>query len=149
MTITSASMGGSHNYRPHDKKVEAPAEKPKVDLSELDGGLTLLQYQLAAHNTATYPEHGTGSLKALAYLMSLLASEAGEVNGKWGKFLRDGTASEELRQAIFLEMGDVLWSLAMLADEMDESLETVAKMNVDKLASRKERGVLGGSGDNR
>lgn len=152
MTIGAAQVNdrpsrpGEFNY---NEEQAAAEEAAKIDLADLDGGLTLLQYQLAAHNTAIYPEHGTGSVRALSYLMALIASEAGEVNGKWSKYLRDGTAGEELRQAIFEELGDTLWAIALIADEMDESLETIANINIKKLASRQERGVLGGSGDRR
>ena len=42
-----------------------------------------------------------------------------------------------------------MWYVAVLSYEMDYSLEDIAKMNLDKLASRAERGVIAGSGDNR
>jgi len=42
-----------------------------------------------------------------------------------------------------------MWYLAVLANEMDYDLATIAQINIDKLNSRKERGVLSGSGDNR
>jgi glycine hydroxymethyltransferase len=47
------------------------------------------------------------------------------------------------------EIGDVMWYVAVLSYEMDYSLEDIAKMNLDKLASRAERGVIAGSGDDR
>ena len=47
------------------------------------------------------------------------------------------------------EAGDILWQLAGLCDVMGWSLEDVAQMNLDKLASRKQRGVIDGNGDNR
>jgi NTP pyrophosphatase (non-canonical NTP hydrolase) len=47
------------------------------------------------------------------------------------------------------ELGDVLWYIAALSRDLNISLNDVAKMNIEKLADRKERGVLGGSGDNR
>jgi hypothetical protein len=37
----------------------------------------------------------------------------------------------------------------MLAYELRINLGVVASRNIDKLSSRKERGVIGGSGDNR
>ena len=47
------------------------------------------------------------------------------------------------------ELGDVLWYIAALARDLDISMNSIAAMNVEKLNSRKERGVIGGSGDNR
>ena len=76
-----------------------------------------------------------------------LAEEAGELAGKYGKCLRDKT--EFPKEAVKKELGDVLWMAAAIAHDNGWTLSEVAQANVDKLESRKERGVLGGSGDNR
>ena len=47
------------------------------------------------------------------------------------------------------ELGDILWFAAGIAEVMGWILEEVAQENIDKLASRKERGVIDGNGDNR
>ena len=47
------------------------------------------------------------------------------------------------------ELGDVLWYLTRSANELGYSLVDVAEINLIKLTSRKERGVLQGSGDER
>jgi NTP pyrophosphatase (non-canonical NTP hydrolase) len=47
------------------------------------------------------------------------------------------------------EVSDVLWYVAMLSFELGTTLEEVARVNISKLASRKDRNVLNGSGDNR
>lgn len=47
------------------------------------------------------------------------------------------------------EAGDILWQLAGLCSAMGWELEAVAQINLDKLASRKERGQIDGDGDNR
>lgn len=75
------------------------------------------------------------------------ASEAGEIAGKYAKALRDQTDVDTL--GVMKEMGDVLWSLAALAEGLGVTLEDVAVMNVGKIQSRKERGVIAGSGDDR
>ena len=100
----------------------------------------LSQYQAQAKETAIYPKD-----KALEYLALGLVGEAGEVANKIKKVIRDGTSPNNVRD----ELGDVLWYLAMLSTELGYSLDTVADKNLWKLANRKTRNVLGGSGDNR
>jgi NTP pyrophosphatase (non-canonical NTP hydrolase) len=80
-----------------------------------------------------------------------LAEEAGEVCGKFAKAVRDenGVISDERKEAIKKELGDVCWFIAEISTLLDFNLEDVMQGNLDKLASRKARGVLHGSGDNR
>lgn len=105
-------------------------------------------YQDQAASTAIYP--GRGSVSGLAYV-GLGLGEAGEVQGKIKKILRDsdGRLEDAQRIEIMKELGDVLWYVAMIADEIAIDLESVARQNLAKLADRRERGVLTGSGDNR
>lgn len=109
--------------------------------------LSLNDYQAAALNTAVYPDQGTN----FAYPTLGLAGEAGEVADKLKKVIRDdgGVLTDQVRDAVAKELGDVMWYLAVLAYEMDYDLNSIAQLNIDKLNSRKERGVLSGSGDNR
>ena len=80
-----------------------------------------------------------------------LANEAGEVCGKIKKLFRDkgGKVDEEFLKMIKAELGDVQWYLAETCTKFGLSLEEVAAENIDKLFSRKERGVIKGSGDTR
>lgn len=107
-------------------------------------------YQDDISSTAIYPEAGTGSVMALAYV-GLGLGEAGEIQGKIKKILRDngGVITDEVRLEIAKEVGDLQWYIARTAEEIGYDLEEIAQMNVSKLNSRKDRGVLGGSGDNR
>ena len=77
--------------------------------------------------------------------------EAGEVAEKVAKVFRDelGHFTVESKQAIKKELGDVLWYVSALANELGFKLSDVAACNLEKLNSRAERGVLKGSGDDR
>jgi NTP pyrophosphatase (non-canonical NTP hydrolase) len=57
--------------------------------------------------------------------------------------------SADVIDALIKELGDVEWYVAQIADQIKVTLGTVLNMNLLKLADRKERGVLGGSGDDR
>ena len=104
--------------------------------------LTLDQYQQQAAKTAVYPED-----KAVQYLITGLAGEVGELASLFAKHWRgDGDLTSDKLEA---ELGDVLWFVAMLADEIGCNLSDVAQGNLDKLADRAERGKLKGNGDNR
>lgn len=105
------------------------------------------EYQKRSRKTAFYPDAGGNYI----YPTLGLVGEAGEVAEKIKKVLRDdgGEVSSEKRVEIEKELGDVLWYLAQVASELGLSLEDIAQKNLEKLSSRKERGVLGGSGDNR
>lgn len=108
--------------------------------------MTFNDYTTAAKKTATYPKD-----VALAYLIMGAAGEAGEMCNKYKKVLRDqeGVLIEENVEKLLDEAGDVLWYLALLADELGTSLEEVAKNNIVKLASRAARNKIAGSGDTR
>lgn len=99
----------------------------------------------------------------------LLTSEAGEVAGKIDKAYRKAnkhnnemwdnppfslddlqTMEDNLDyQAVEKELGDVIWAVAVIADQLGIKLEDVAKVNINKLASRQQRDVIVGDGDNR
>lgn len=117
--------------------------------------MKLNDYQEMARSTAIYPANGTGRPFALAYVGLKLSGEAGEVSDKIGKALRDddfgprGQLTPKRRDELRKELGDVLWYVANAAVELGCTLEEVAQINLDKLAGRKARGTLQGSGDDR
>ena len=80
-----------------------------------------------------------------------LGDEAGEVQAIFKKWIRDDMADPAKLDTLRLkkELGDVLWYVAVVAHDLGLTLDDIAQANVDKLADRQERGVLGGSGDNR
>lgn len=104
--------------------------------------LSFGDYQERARETAIYPNNATVIYPTLG-----LVGEAGELANKVKKVIRDGVDLD--KDVAAGELGDILWYVAMVAYDLGLDLSYVANKNLDKLASRKERGVLGGSGDER
>lgn len=101
-----------------------------------------------------------------AYMLLNLVAEVGEFAGKMAKHIRKGEAVMgnndflfskriEIKQVndyveeLQKEAGDIMWQIAGLCSIMGWDLEEICQANLDKLASRKERGVIDGEGDNR
>jgi NTP pyrophosphatase (non-canonical NTP hydrolase) len=112
--------------------------------------MTIDEYATGARATAAYPTSAV-----LLYPILKLAGEAGEVAEKLGKLMRDegwspgDELSLEQRDALAHELCDVLWYVAAVAHDLGLPLDEVARRNLAKLADRKRRGVIGGSGDTR
>lgn len=104
------------------------------------------EYQEWTDKTAIYPKNA-----GLAYTILGLASETGEVAGKFKKIIRDenGVLTEERKNQLIDELGDVFWYSVRLATELGISVEEVLQRNHDKLEDRLDRNVIQGSGDNR
>ncbi len=87
----------------------------------------------------------------IAYPTLGLVNEAGEVAGKIKKIFRDkgGVISNDDKEALKGELGDVLWYFTQICTELGLTLEEVAESNLEKLFSRKDRNKLQGEGDNR
>ena len=85
------------------------------------------------------------------HLVLGLVGEAGEIAEKVKKLVRDQNSDLARldRDDMAGELGDVLWYTAVLASFLGLSLNDVAQRNVDKLADRERRAVIGGSGDSR
>ena len=102
--------------------------------------MTFDEYQEFARSTAIYPEDCKITYPTLG-----LCGEAGEVAEKVKKKLRDGKSLD----GVGLELGDVLWYISALADDLGITLEQVAQWNVDKLQRRMQLNKIKGDGDNR
>ena len=122
----------------------------KVDMSANE-------YQKLAYSFACYNNNPT-------YAYAGLAEEAGEVLGKFAKFIRkhegltphqaaDWESMKEdvakYRSDIAKELGDVLWMVAAIATENNLDLGGIMDLNTTKLTDRKSRGVIIGEGDSR
>lgn len=109
--------------------------------------MKLKEYEEAAARTAIYPDRGNN----ITYPTLGLAGETGEVCEKIKKLIRDnnGEITDSFRENLRKELGDILWYIAAVAYEANISMDSIAKANIDKLASRKKRDKLKGSGDDR
>lgn len=114
-----------------------------------DAPLGFNEYQEKAASTAIYKEDNEG--RELFYVALGLAGEAGEFAGEVSKLIRDdkGALTEGRKKKLVSEAGDVFWFLAQTCTELGVTMEEVAQGNLDKLAGRKERGTLNGSGEDR
>ena len=114
--------------------------------------MTLNEYQKQAMTTCMV------SSENFSYMFLNLVGEVGEFASKVAKAIRKEencieyndlgvtvTNNEELQK----EAGDILWQLSGLCTVMGWNLEDIAQQNLDKLASRQQRNVIDGSGDNR
>ena len=128
-------------YRVVDTQPEDDVKPDEVRVGD-ETPLTLDQYQQQAKATAVYPPHSADQ-----YLIAGMAGEVGELASIFAKFWRgDGDLNHDHAAA---ELGDILWFVAMLADEIGCDLSDVAQNNLNKLADRANRGKLKGNGDNR
>lgn len=109
--------------------------------------MNMNEYQKLALRTARDPSKPN----ELFHLVLGLVGESAEIAEKVKKIIRDQESdfSKLDKTAIKKEIGDVLWYIATLSEFLGISLEEVAQYNIDKLASRLERGTIGGSGDDR
>lgn len=99
------------------------------------------QYQLWTRETARYPSE--------IYAVLGLAEEAGEVAGKYAKYVRDGWREDKLRMALLAELGDVVWMVARVADDHGILFSEIVDNNQTKLRSRVARNTINGEGDDR
>jgi NTP pyrophosphatase (non-canonical NTP hydrolase) len=104
-------------------------------------------YQRAALRTARDKD----APDEFMHLVLGLVGETGEIAEKVKKLVRDQHSDLDRldRDDMAAELGDVLWYAAVLADFLGLSLGDIAQRNIDKLADRQRRSVLGGAGDNR
>lgn len=109
--------------------------------------MTLEEYSPLALETAIYPNRGANKI----YPLLGLIGEVGEVSEKVKKVLRDqdGMFTAANIEAISKELGDVFWYWNALCREFGLDPGYILQENINKLQSRKERGVQSGSGDNR
>lgn len=114
--------------------------------------MEIKEYQKKAMKTCLHESNN------FSYMFLNLVGEVGELASKVAKSIRkkqsiviDNELFEDknINNDLKLEAGDILWQLSGLCSTMNWSLEEIAKMNLDKLASRQKRNKIEGDGDNR
>lgn len=110
--------------------------------------MTFDEYQKLALTTVR--NHHDPLMEKTIWAMGV-AGEAGEVVEKWKKIVAydDGKVSEERLAELSKELADVVWYIAVMAHSLGLSFDDIMQQNVEKLKSRKARGVITGRGDNR
>lgn len=110
--------------------------------------MTFDEYQKQALTTA----HNTHEplMEKTIWAMGV-AGEAGEVLEKWKKIVAydNGEITQERKDELAKELADVVWYVAVMAHSLGLSFDDIMQRNVEKLKSRKARGVITGRGDNR
>lgn len=110
--------------------------------------MELNTFQELAHKTSHDTMIG-GDM--LLYPVLGLAGEAGELLNKVKKIYRDsgGVYTHADRNAVIAEAMDCAWYISEICTQLGVDLDSAAHVLLSKLNSRQQRGVIGGSGDNR
>ncbi len=106
--------------------------------------MDIRDYQRSTPTTAVYV--GKGEIRGLSYVTMGLCGEAGECANQVKKILRDDNTSRtpERLAKIEDEVGDTLWYLAQLCNELGLDLDSIARSNLAKLAVRHKAGQVHG-----
>lgn len=110
--------------------------------------MTLEEYQKEAKKTDYQGEISIKSTDFFAIALGL-AGETGEILEKLKKIYwhKNGEISQEDKDLLGKELGDLLWYTSSLAGHLGLTLEDVASKNLEKLRDRVKRGVHQGNGD--
>src|SRR5580704_2849489 len=103
--------------------------------------MTFNEYQKKALKTA---KNDYGPLIQRTIWAMGVAGEAGEVIEKWKKIVayKEGNVSDEDRDDLAKELGDVVWYIAVMSQSLGLSFEEIMQRNVTKLADRQKRNVI-------
>lgn len=114
----------------------------------------IVEYQDFVSETAIFPQD-----MGVVYTTLALNGEAGELAEKIKKIIRDKkqfttddivmSLTSDEHEGLVKEAGDVIWYITAFLEEIGSSLDEAITVNMEKLKSRRDRGVLTGSGDNR
>jgi len=115
------------------KLTVAPAQKDEA-----------IKYQKETINALTKEKYQTFQKKTqkkefdLKYFALGLGGEVGEVQNEIKKLERDDNnhLTDERKQKILLELGDVMWYLSGILNQLDSSIDDILKLNMEKLSDK-------------
>lgn len=107
----------------------------------------LVDYQDAV-NTVSANDFGAWNPVSLAFD---LGTHVGNLQSAYAKAVRDddGVFTDERLAKFRIALSNTFFYVALLARTIDADIATLTEKNIAKLFDRKDRGVLGGSGNNR
>lgn len=114
-----------NEYQKAALRTEAPKALCKAPTAVLSA--------LANLGVVSDPDEQTSIIRLLEGLMGL-AGESGEACDILKKVLFQGHKLD--REHVALELGDIAWYIALAADAIGYDLETVMRMNIEKLYAR-------------
>lgn len=102
--------------------------------------MDLNTYQQETRKTAVYPPHEQKGY----YPILALCGEVGELANAFKKVLRGDYKQDDpvYNTKMLDELGDVLWYVARVAEDLGFDLNDVAKFNLKKLRLRKATGRI-------
>lgn len=111
-----------------------------LDFGWLEGAEVrdVVAYEYLAGNTNKYIKKFEDKDKRMLILNAKLQGEAGEFSDALGKMYRDygGKYPGKFTQELILELGDIVWYITALAQELGYSLQEVLLLNILKLEKR-------------
>lgn len=104
-------------------------------------------YQRNISRFCIYPTEKLGDI--IPYPVFGLAGESGEVVEVFKKCLRDngGKLTPEYIEKAKLELGDLMFYVARIMENLNLTMDDVLRSNISKLQGRLDRDKLKGSGD--
>ena len=108
-----------------------------------EGDMTLKDYQ--KHCKETWISNTFDKIRTILGI----CGEAGEIAEAVKKYDRGDYSYKEFLWNLEKELGDILYYIVMSAYEFDLDLDDIIKKNISKLQSRKARGKIKGSGNER
>lgn len=132
-----------------NKKIQQVTEKLLAEASEIKRESEVPQsaiddYRDFVRSMAIYPGHRCGP-EGLTYATVALCGESGELANEYKKYLRGDFMDQhdKFHEKMLLELGDILYYVFCVADELGSDIHMVMRMNREKLEKRRRESSNG------